>query len=73
MIHAVMPKVVTKISKIITSIKVQTDKFAKCTLKMMCQYDGMKGVCAGHVQRSALVDGARIGAQNAIYAGVMQR
>ena len=27
---------------------------------------GMKGVCAGHVQRTALVDGARIGAQNAI-------
>ena len=27
---------------------------------------GMKGVCAGHVRRTALVDGARIGAQNAI-------
>ena len=27
---------------------------------------GMKGACAGHVQRTALVDGARIGAQNAI-------
>ena len=26
----------------------------------------MKGACAGHVQRTALVDGARIGAQNAI-------
>ena len=26
----------------------------------------MKGSCAGHVQRTALVDGARIGAQNAI-------
>ena len=27
---------------------------------------GMKGVCAGHFQRTALVDSARIGAQNAI-------
>ena len=26
---------------------------------------GMKGVCAGHVWRRELVDGARIGAQNA--------
>ena len=31
----------------------------------IAQY-GMKGVCAGHVRRTALVDGARIGAQNAI-------
>ena len=31
----------------------------------LCQYE-MKGACAGHVQRTALVDGARIGAQNAI-------
>ena len=27
---------------------------------------GMKVACAGHVQRTTLVDGARIGAQNAI-------
>ena len=39
---------------------------SKICIKVHKAQYGMKGACAGHVQRTALVDGARIGAQNAI-------